>query len=186
MRDFFLSFVLFCFMNLNGQISNFVSTGVGLSLGSPINYNEKRVFLNINNIFNYKLLVVKNELFFAPNTIFGQELRAMHLLGFTSPIKNFISWHMTFGVGYLSVTKKEYIYSSVHGNELYTYRDNYTPTMNTGVIINPLKTKKILFSLESNIVRENIDTGISNSMAFPITYSINFIINLNIKKNENI
>ncbi len=178
MRNISILLFLILPICIKSQNNHLLGSGIGISIGSPANFDEKRIFLNATYIFNYKYLLTKSSFNFAESTKFRNEFRLFQFIGISTNLNKPISWHFLLGFGYITATDRNYIISSTHGVEKYTYIDGGTPAISSGLLINPFKSKIFILGIEASILHEKIDNGFTTLSAFPITYSINFIIKI--------
>lgn len=182
-----ISILLFLISNIciKSQSNHFLGSGFGISVGSPANFDEKRYFLNFNYFYNYKFLVTESDFSISFETKFQNEFRLLQLIGFSTNLNKPISWHFLLGYGYITATNRNYVIYGTHGVEKYTYIDGGTPTVSTGFLFNPLKSKLPIVGIEANILGEKVSNGFTTLSAFPITYSINFKFKIYRKNDEN-
>ncbi len=139
--------LLFCFIsyvsNIGAQDSSYHCIGLGGSYFPDPDKAGLRGELNLNYAFSYDHFFLKIESGISPFTNFGPVIRLYPTLGICTEMKSKLIWHLGIGVGVFSGTKR------------YDHHDFYgfSPICNTGFLISPLRSKKLIFGLDATAGR---------------------------------
>lgn len=172
----------------NDTAYHFIGLG-GSYFPDPDLAGDKGEF-NLNYAYTNRLLFFKLETGIAPFTNFGNLIRVYPTIGISTKTRKKISWHLGVGGGIVLSTEK--------------YMPNNVPIDfisrsfigNTGFLINPTRSKKILLGIDVSIGRygiyynynsSNTSGPITNSMYYPeqglLIYS-NFSVYYSIKRSN--